>query len=342
MKISVIIPAYNAEKTLCKCLDSIIKQSYKNLEIIIINDGSTDNTLPICNNYSKEDSRIIVLNNKNHGVSYSRNCGVKIASGDYITFVDADDYLDNNCFEKIINKLTSDIDVFRYNFKVVGGKSFTNNIYELKDKKIVINSTTINKLYKHFLTFEEPIPNLVMLLIIRKDIAKKISFNEKLYMMEDANYYIDMFSKINNIYFSDMKSYNYYVNENSVTHNKKNYKKNILGLLDTNKAIMDKISNNISNDLICKINCNHSRIISQMLINQYRYSRKEFRKVFMELQNNDKFIDIVKNNQSGPLKNRFILFIISKKMYILMNISLEILKVTYLISRKWRCIDEKN
>lgn len=102
MKISIVIPIYNAEKYLNMCLDSVITQTYSNLEIILINDGSKDSSLDICYRYKEKDNRIKVINNNNHGVSYSRNCGISISTGEYIIFIDADDYIENNFIEKLI------------------------------------------------------------------------------------------------------------------------------------------------------------------------------------------------------------------------------------------------
>lgn len=100
--VSIIVPVYNAERYLEECLDSIISQTYKRIEIILINDGSKDNSLCICNNYRKKDPRIKIIDKKNEGVSCARNDGLNIATGDYITFVDADDYIDETYVEKMV------------------------------------------------------------------------------------------------------------------------------------------------------------------------------------------------------------------------------------------------
>lgn len=97
--ISVIIPIYNGEKQLSRCLESIINQTYMNLEVILVNDGSTDKTLEICHEYKKNDNRIIIIDKKNEGVSVARNSGLKKAKGKYIYFSDADDYLELNALE---------------------------------------------------------------------------------------------------------------------------------------------------------------------------------------------------------------------------------------------------
>jgi len=104
-KISIIIPAFNAEKYISECLISVINQSYDNLEIIVVNDGSTDKTSEILNNFS--DSRIIVVNQGNKGCSAAKNIGLRMASGDYIQYLDADDYLSVDKIEKQVNLIQS-------------------------------------------------------------------------------------------------------------------------------------------------------------------------------------------------------------------------------------------
>ena len=102
-KISVIVPVYNVEKFLEKCLKSIIGQTFEDLEIICINDGSTDKSLSILNSYAAKDSRIKILSQTNQGQSCARNAGLEIASGEYIGFVDSDDWIDLDFYEKLYN-----------------------------------------------------------------------------------------------------------------------------------------------------------------------------------------------------------------------------------------------
>ena len=93
-KVSIIVPVYNVEEYLVKCLDSLVNQTLKEIEIICINDGSTDNSLEILNTYAQKDSRITIIDKKNEGVSAARNTGLNISKGEYIMFVDSDDYLE--------------------------------------------------------------------------------------------------------------------------------------------------------------------------------------------------------------------------------------------------------
>jgi len=102
MKISVIVPVYNVEKYITHCLDSIAGQTYCNLEIILVDDGSTDDSARICDDYSAKDSRITVIHQPNGGVSVARNAGINAATGDYIAFVDSDDWLDSNVYQFMV------------------------------------------------------------------------------------------------------------------------------------------------------------------------------------------------------------------------------------------------
>lgn len=116
VKVSIIVPVYNTDKYLDKCLNSLLNQTHKNIEIICINDGSVDNSLAILNQFKQRDKRIKVINKQNEGVSIARNVGLSFATGEYITFVDSDDYVTNQFVEKPLNKIlktNADIVVFR-------------------------------------------------------------------------------------------------------------------------------------------------------------------------------------------------------------------------------------
>lgn len=110
--ISVIVPIYNVEKYLARCVDSIVNQTYKNLEIILVDDGSPDRCPQMCDDYAEKDSRIKVVHKKNGGLSDARNAGMAVATGKYISFIDSDDYVSDDFFEcllDVMNKENSDI-----------------------------------------------------------------------------------------------------------------------------------------------------------------------------------------------------------------------------------------
>lgn len=135
--ISVIIPVYNVENYLNECLDSVYNQKFKDIEIICVNDGSTDNSLEILQNYAKKDSRIKIITQENHGLGHARNTGLKHATGEYVLFVDSDDILCENALEELYNHVSlNDSDVvifnfFRYNGNVYAPTGiFSDNISE--------------------------------------------------------------------------------------------------------------------------------------------------------------------------------------------------------------------
>lgn len=107
-KISVIVPVYKVEPYLSRCLDSIINQTYRNLEIILVDDGSPDHCGEICDEYARQDSRIRVIHKSNGGLSDARNHGIDVATGDYIAFVDSDDYVTTDMYEKMLARLEFD------------------------------------------------------------------------------------------------------------------------------------------------------------------------------------------------------------------------------------------
>ncbi len=141
--ISVIVPIYNVEDYLDKCINSILNQTYKNLEIILVDDGSPDNCPKMCDEYAKKDNRIKVIHKKNGGLSDARNKGIEIANGEYITFVDSDDYLSNDCIELLyinIVKYDSDISIGGHQVVYDNGKiinKYSNTEYVSTPKEVL-------------------------------------------------------------------------------------------------------------------------------------------------------------------------------------------------------------
>lgn len=134
-KVSIIVPVYNVEQWLDECIESIINQTYKNLEIILVDDGSKDNSGVICDKWKLKDDRIIVIHKKNGGLSSSRNAGLDIFTGEYVTFCDSDDYIEKETIESMLNTLKEkkvDIVWCAMN-KIINGKIVDNRmLYEKK------------------------------------------------------------------------------------------------------------------------------------------------------------------------------------------------------------------
>ena len=165
-KLSIVIPVYNVENYIAQCLESILNQSFKDLEIICVNDGSTDNSLSVLQDYKAKYGRIIIIDKKNEGSGIARNAGLSIAKGEYVYYVDGDDWIEDNALEKIIvkaDKLNTDILIFGglsyYEGKGKNGgysadklpKEYFNKVFSSKDiKKDIFKfpSTAWTKLYR--------------------------------------------------------------------------------------------------------------------------------------------------------------------------------------------------
>lgn len=333
-KVSIIIPVYNAEVTIEKCLKSIINQSYKNIEIIVVNDGSTDKTENLILKYCEEDRRIMLINQNNSGVSNARNNGIKLATGDFILFVDSDDWLDNNMIEKMIEIAQREkTDVVRCNFfdeKIK--KICVPDMYNLKNRRIVSKDYESELVREHFLLAKEPIKNLVMLLLIKKEflINNMIYFDENLYMMEDVVFYQKIINSSKSIYFMNEPLYHYMENSNSVTNNPEKYLKMISGIIITNKFLIEymKKNNTLKNNEKL-INANHMRII--IIYIYYIFSnkgKKEFKRVMCDLYKNVDFTRILYNSDLSQISKQFKLFFfcIKKKNFFLTQILFKLKK----------------
>lgn len=129
-KVSIIIPVYNTEKYVERCIGSVLKQTYKNIEVIIINDGSKDNSLKIIENTVKNDVRVIVVNEENKGVSYARNVGLSKVSGEYTMFLDGDDYIDKYAIEKLVKLVENNTDVVMFPYiREYANRSYKSKIF---------------------------------------------------------------------------------------------------------------------------------------------------------------------------------------------------------------------
>lgn len=208
--ISVIVPVYNVEKYINRCIDSIINQTYKNLEIILVDDGSPDNCGKICDEYALKDKRIKVIHKKNGGVGLARNIGIKYASGSYISFVDSDDWLEITFFEYMLNALVegaSDIIQCSYN-----------RVSSQKSKSIVLNKRKYLK-DEFLVAILHPQTSLGFchMKIYDRKILHDIYFDEKLLVGEDALFNEHVAYKNPKVITIPDVLYNYRVRHDSVT-----------------------------------------------------------------------------------------------------------------------------
>lgn len=222
-KISFIMPVYNCEKTVNKAIDSIINQSYKNIELVIINDGSTDNTLKKIKKYSN-NKNIIVIDQLNSGPAYSRNVGIKKSTGDYIAFCDGDDYLDKNISQNFIDfekksNFTYDVVLFKTNRVINGTIVDKTEIHEsfeiLDDGRQELIDSIYNKFLKYnkIFGFDGVCGKFISSKLIK---SNKIVFPENMYRFEDAYFCRKTFLESKKIYYMNQVGYYYISNDDSL------------------------------------------------------------------------------------------------------------------------------
>ena len=216
--ISIVVPVYNVRQYIEKCIDSIINQTYKNLEIILVDDGSTDGSGELCDELKKLDFRIKVYHKENGGLSDARNYGVDRAKGMYIGFVDSDDYVDLEMYQKLYEVIKSEnADVVECNLKVV----YPDRI-ELFTNKKYYKICNKEEYLEEYLKIEN-IFGSTCVRLIKASIAKKIKFPiGKLY--EDTFYSYDLIDNVDKVVILDNPYYNYLMRENSITNTKFNPK----------------------------------------------------------------------------------------------------------------------
>lgn len=221
MKLSIIIPVYNVEKYLSDCLESVINQSYEDIEVICINDGSTDNSLAILQEYEKQDKRIRVISQANKGLSAARNVGIENANGEYICFLDSDDMLEDGALQTIVQNLDSqNIEILYFNIKVI----YEDEILERSDDRALYFNR--EKDYCEVISgtemFVEMMKNqdfcvAACLLVVKKTWLnrKNIRFEEGI-VHEDIKYCIQCFLNAAKVRYIKDRLYVYRIRKNSI------------------------------------------------------------------------------------------------------------------------------
>lgn len=324
-KISIIIPVYNAENTLNRCLDSIVNQEYKNYEVILINDGSTDNSKKILDEYKDKYTNIIVKHKINEGVSSARNMGLEIASGKYIMFADSDDFFINQWLGKLNHELLKDdIDLVVTSFIEVDFKRNELNHNILKDENQ--NSCIVNKLPGFYFTegFIHPCWG--------KLYKKEIIINDNIRFLnqslsEDTIFNISYLKYCKNILFLNKKLYVYdHCNVNNLTS--KIYTNIFEIYLDVEKKLE---SLNLSKDIIDNTMYPqyYNAIVKIMISNNLKFIEKKviLNRALAQNTIKDKF-KIYNNNQ----KIKIINFLIRKKYFFIVLIIFKM--ITYANKRR--------
>lgn len=228
--ISIIVPVYNTEQYLKRCIESIQNQTYTNLEIILIDDGSTDKSLAICEQYAEADKRIKVIHQENQGVSSARNKGLSNANGKYIGFVDSDDYISKDMYEILVREMeNADVDMVAcgYNFDVNG------KIVSVRNERDVVERIMPAEKFMYYAYNRDQYRGVanytVCKLYSRKIIDMfQIKFDRRFIIGEDMVFTTIFYLNCRNIKYINMPLYYYYVRSNSAINDVSKDKQNVL------------------------------------------------------------------------------------------------------------------
>lgn len=311
--ISVIVPVYKVEDYLPRCIDSILNQTYTNLEIILVDDGSPDNCPKICDEYAKKDKRVKVIHQQNSGLSAARNAGIDNANGNYIAFVDSDDFVHPKMYEVLVRNLAehnAEMSICMY-------KRVNNSL---------INDIDINKQRLIICTQEETYNNLYNELYVPTEIACNKIYKKKVWhdikypvgkLHEDEFVIHHLISKCKTIVYTNLELYYYYNRTNSIT---KTFNIKRLDAIEAMKDRMDFFKQNGSVELYNKSYISYLKVIGLCYINMVNDKRyvKEAHK--MKRQFNMEYKKCKKNlNINLKEKLQFILMFYFPLIYMFMK-----------------------
>lgn len=203
--ISIIIPVYNAEKYLKACIDSVLKQTYSNIEVILVNDGSKDSSGDICNQYQLRDARIKVIHLENGGVSRARNKGIEVCSGDYICFIDSDDTIESSYIQDFKDSIEENIEIYIQGINIIKQDGTTN--------KVSYKAIGIMDIYEIFNTNNLCGHGYAACKMYRSSLIKNnnIKFQEIVKFSEDLLFILECLLYTNKIKYIDRFGYNYFL-----------------------------------------------------------------------------------------------------------------------------------
>lgn len=309
MKISIVVPIYNVEKYLERCIETLINQTYKDIEIILVNDGSTDKSAFICKSYQEKDKRIKIINKENGGLSDARNFGLNAASGEYVLFVDSDDYIELDTCEKFskILEINENLDIVTGNANVI-----KNSVNEKMNHSHFASESSCTG--SQYLKNELSLNCMYMAAWLN---LYKVSFlrNNNLYykkglLHEDEELTPRIFLKANSVMHLDYCFYNYIIRENSISTSK-NLSKNADHLFST-LYDLDKLYDTIEDDDLKKLlkNSLAEKYLNmfQLLKNTNSDYKKNFDKNFVK-----------RNAYSRKNKFKSSIFSINKNLYYFLN-----------------------
>ncbi|ARV15113.1 glycosyltransferase family 2 protein [Polaribacter sp. SA4-12] len=261
--LSIIVPIYNVEKYLKECLDSILKQPFDDYELILINDGSTDNCSEICDSYAIMDKRIKVIHKPNGGLSEARNFGIDNATGKYLSFIDSDDFISKDFYKNNVDYLQSNEDVDFLVCQYCKFDGINNNV----TKNVPLKIDNKKEIFEYI--FSDKYICSAWINIYKREVFKSIRF-PKGKIFEDGYILPDIIKVIKNIYLSNEGIYYYRVREDSIMKSTRDIKK-WQDVLDAYRRMLDYIELNDKTSLIFLNKYCHYSIGLLNAINQHSY-----------------------------------------------------------------------
>ena len=317
--ISVIIPIYNVEKYLNKCLNNIVQQTHENLEIILVDDGSPDNCPDICDQWQQKDKRIKVIHKPNGGVSDARNKGLDIAQGKYVSFIDPDDIIDLEMLSKLYNSAeqnSADIAMcgFKYIFEDGGEKLFVEtNLPLVNSQNIIHYFLTTGTENKKDAIYSQNIMGSVCRTLIKKECIKDLRF-KKLLVAEDMLFLMDLIDSDKKISIVNEPLYGYFQRNSSVIHSFSRNK--IEQRYKAFKIILDNINGKIDEHFLKGFKFfNFASLTNEMLKNGQKAMLKEFMKDKFFASLNSKEGYKLAQSQTKEFKRKLGFFLVHKKRF---------------------------
>lgn len=321
--ISIIMPVYNKYNYLMKSINTIINQTYKDFELIIVDDGSSDGSEKLCDEFAQKDQRIKVIHIKNAGVSNARNVGLDNAKGKYLQFIDSDDYVDEDMLEKLYDKATQyDVDI------VISGITKVNHDYEVLNETLpqLIGVKSKNEMLENFASEQRStgIYGCVSNKFIKRDIVEKfkLRFDTKIKLAEDLDFYLKLYEHISSIYFYDTSFY-YYIQNAANSSTSENFKHDYLTQINISLRQKDLLSeNNMLNENNLKtINLVITNFTLCYIYDEFSSSYSRYKKILNHIYDNQKIQNsLTQNNQTKF--NKIIISLLSKNTSCLLYILL--------------------
>lgn len=345
IKVSIIVPVYNTEKYLRKCIESLINQTYTNIEIVLVDDGSTDNSLSIMKEYNNTDSRIVIITQPNSGIYLARNAGINIATGEYLMFVDADDWINEDAIEMLIKKIIKfDVDLVKYRIIFEPSEKESAIILNSDKDDVLVKEETKNKIYDLLINTNR-LNNLANE-IVKKELIKSTTKSERISQGEDALRNYEIFTNADRILIIPDCLYHYRTNENSTTNSLKKEKivSNINDIFIVYKYKLQYMKkwNYTEKKYLKKTAIRLNDFLTNQLLKLYKVkdiSNEEIKQIYRNIYNNETYISLSKNidsrdiNDENIYKRLFKKNLLGKKIN--QNISLKyFIKIYFKIKEK--------